>query len=106
MVLLAHIPRSTRTPGGTGAEAGEHREPARSGRVLAGEDGRGRQEGDEQHLRSVLRQYADHCHRHRPHQSRQQRPPDQATQPTAPLHLPVQRRKILGGVVSEYYQTA
>jgi putative transposase len=61
----------------------------------------------EQYLRSVLRQYADHYNRHRPHQSRQQRPPDQATQPTAPLNLPVQRRKILGGgVVIEYYQAA
>jgi transposase InsO family protein len=60
----------------------------------------------QQHLRSVLRQYADHYNRHRPHQSRQQRPPDQDTQPTAPLNLPVQRRKILGGMISEYYQAA
>jgi transposase InsO family protein len=60
----------------------------------------------QQHLRSVLRQYADHYNRHRPHQSRQQRPPDQDTPPTAPLNLPVQRRKILGGMISEYYQAA
>jgi putative transposase len=60
----------------------------------------------EQHLRSVLRQYANHYNRHRPHQSRQQRPPDQDTQPTAPLNLPVQQRKILGGMISEYYQAA
>ena len=43
---------------------------------------------------------------HRPHQSRQQRPPDQEGQVSAPLDLPVQRRKMLGGVINEYYQAA
>ena len=61
---------------------------------------------DERHLRSVLSEYTGHYNRHRPHQSRQQRPPDQETQTTAPLSLPVRRRKILGGVISEYYQAA
>ncbi len=61
---------------------------------------------DERHLRSVLSEYADHYNRHRPHQSRQQRPPDQETQPADPLNLPVRRRKVLGGVISEYYQAA
>jgi putative transposase len=61
---------------------------------------------DEKHLRSVLGEYAGHYNRHRPHQSRQQRPPDQETQTAAPLNLPVRRRKVLGGVISEYYQAA
>jgi putative transposase len=61
---------------------------------------------DERHLRSVLSEYAGHYNQHRPHQSRQQRPPDQETQPADPLNLPVRRRKILGGVISEYYQAA
>jgi putative transposase len=61
---------------------------------------------DERHLRSVLGEYAGHYNRHRPHQSLQQRPPDQATQATAPLNLPVRRRAVLGGVISEYYQAA
>jgi putative transposase len=61
---------------------------------------------DERHLRSVLSEYAAHYNRHRPHQSRQQLPPDQESQTTAPLNLPVQRRKVLGGVISEYYQAA
>jgi hypothetical protein len=54
--------------------------------------------------RSVLGEYADHYNGHRPHQSRQQRPPDQGDQVIAPLDLPVQRRKVLGGVINEYYQ--
>jgi putative transposase len=61
---------------------------------------------DERHLRSVLREYADHYNRHRPHQSRQQRPPDQNDQDCAPLDLPVQRRTVLGGVINEYYRAA
>jgi len=48
----------------------------------------------ERHLRSVLGQYAGHYNRHRPHQSRQQRPPDyDDDQAAAPLNLPVQRRE-------------
>ena len=43
---------------------------------------------------------------HRPHQSRQQRPPDRDDQARAALDLPVQRRKVLGGVINEYYQVA
>ncbi len=61
---------------------------------------------DERHLRSVLAKYADHYNRHRPHQSRQQRPPDQDDRASAPLNLPVQRRKVLGGVINEYYRAA
>ena len=41
-----------------------------------------------------------------PHQSRQQRPPDQKAQVSALLNLPIQRRKVLGGVINEYYQAA
>jgi putative transposase len=46
-------------------------------------------------------EYAAHYNWHRPHQSRQQRPPDQNGQVSAPLDLPVQRRKVLGGVINE-----
>jgi putative transposase len=60
----------------------------------------------EQHLRSVLGEYVGHYNGHRPHQSRQQRPPDQDDQADVPLDLPVQRRKVLGGVINEYYRAA
>jgi hypothetical protein len=57
----------------------------------------------ERHLRSVPGEYASHYNGHRPHQSRQQRPPGQAS---PPLDLPARRRKVLGGVINEYYQAA
>jgi putative transposase len=60
----------------------------------------------ERHLRSVLREYSGHYNQHRPHQSRQQRPPDHDDQASAPLDLPVQRRKVLGGVINEYHRAA
>ena len=60
----------------------------------------------ERHLRSALGQYASHYNGHRPHQSRQQRPPDQDGQASPPLDSPVRRRKVLGGVINEYYQAA
>jgi len=43
---------------------------------------------------------------HRPHQSCQQRPPDHDDQAGVPLELPVQQRKVLGGVINEYYRAA
>ena len=60
----------------------------------------------ERHLRSVLGEYAGHYNGHRPHQSRQQRPPDRDDQARVPLDLPVQRRKVLGGMINEYYHAA
>lgn len=60
----------------------------------------------ERHLRSVLGEYAGHYNGHRPHQSRQQRPPDHNDQASPPLDLPVQRHRVLGGVINEYYQAA
>ncbi len=52
------------------------------------------------HLQTVLGKYVGHYNGHRPHQSRQQRPPDHDTQVVLPLHAPVQRRKILGGAIN------
>jgi Integrase core domain len=60
---------------------------------------------DEGHLRAVLRTYAGHYNGHRPHQSRNQRPPDHDEPAAVPLGAPVQRRKVLG-VINEYYRAA
>jgi putative transposase len=60
----------------------------------------------QRHLRSVPGEYAGHYNRHRPHQSRQQRPPDQRDQVNAPLDLLVRRRNVLDGLIYEYYRAA
>jgi putative transposase len=58
------------------------------------------------HLRAVLRAYAEHYNGHRPHQSRPQRPPDHDELVVVPLDNPVKRRKVLDGVINEYYRAA
>jgi len=58
----------------------------------------------ERHLLSVLGEYADHYNRHRPHQSRQQRPPDQSGQVSPPLDVPVRRRKVPAGRFRRWWQ--
>jgi hypothetical protein len=60
----------------------------------------------EAHLLAVLRTYAGHYNGHRPHQSRHQRPPDHDESAVVPLTAPVQRRKVLGGVINEYHRAA
>jgi hypothetical protein len=49
----------------------------------------------------VLQAYVGHYNGHRPHQSRQQRPPDHDEPVVVPVDRPVQRRKVLGDVINE-----
>jgi putative transposase len=52
--------------------------------------------------RAVLRTYAGHYNAHRPHQSRNQRPPDHDEPVIVPFGTRVRRRKVLGVVINEY----
>ena len=61
---------------------------------------------DERHLRSVLIEYVDHYNGRRPHQSRQQRPPDHDERTVVPLEGRIKRRKVLGGLINEYHRAA
>ena len=60
----------------------------------------------ERHLRRVLAEYAQHYNEHRPHQSREQRPP--LHQPGQPIDITVRikRRQIVHGLINEYRRAA
>ena len=56
----------------------------------------------------VLREYVAHYNGHRPHQSRQQRPPDVQAQPfqnVADLRS-VRRKPVVAAVINEYHHAA
>ncbi|MFF1691880.1 MULTISPECIES: integrase core domain-containing protein [unclassified Streptomyces] len=64
---------------------------------------------NEAHARQVLAEYQDHYNRHRPHRSRDQRPPEAQEQPAVldgfePRKL--LRTRILSGAINEYRQAA
>jgi putative transposase len=62
----------------------------------------------DRHLDLMLREYVAHYNGHRPHQSRQQRPPDIETQPSwdvAGLRS-VRRRPVVTGLINEYHRAA
>jgi hypothetical protein len=63
---------------------------------------------DERHLALVLREYVEHYNGHRPHQTRQQRPPDIETQPIRDMaDLRSARRKpVVAGLINEYHYAA
>ncbi|MGW6505252.1 integrase core domain-containing protein [Nonomuraea angiospora] len=66
---------------------------------------------NERHLVFVLREYLIPYNGHRPHQSRQQRPPDIATQPSHDVadlsdQRTIRRKPVVAGMISEYHHAA
>lgn len=62
---------------------------------------------NEDHARTVLTEYVRHYNQHRPHQSRQQLPPDSAQPPTPATVTDLQadrvrRQPVLDGLINEY----
>jgi putative transposase len=60
----------------------------------------------ERHLRNVLAEYARHYNSHRPHQSLQQEPPLRQPGHAVDITAQIERRRVLGGLISEYRHAA
>ena len=60
----------------------------------------------EQHLRQVLAAYARHYNEHRPHQSREQRPPLHEPGQAVDVTTRITHRRVVHGLISEYRRAA
>jgi putative transposase len=60
----------------------------------------------EQHLRSILAQYARHYNGHRPHQGLQQEPPQRQPGHAVDITARIERSQVLSGLISEYHRAA
>ena len=60
----------------------------------------------QRHLRTILAQYEAHYNGRRPHRSRQLRPPRPDHPPADLSQERIQRRPVLGGLISEYERVA
>jgi hypothetical protein len=60
----------------------------------------------EQHLRRTLTEYARHYSQHRPHQSRQQRPPLHEPCQAVDVTARIKRRQVVHGLINEHGRAA
>jgi transposase InsO family protein len=60
----------------------------------------------EQHLRRILSEYAQHYNDHRPHQSREQRPPLHEPGQAIDVTARIERRQVVQGLIGEYRRAA
>jgi putative transposase len=60
----------------------------------------------ERHLRQILAEYARHYNHHRPHQSREQRPPLHEPGQAVDMTARIRRRQVVHGLINEYRQAA
>jgi hypothetical protein len=60
----------------------------------------------ERHALAVLDEFAQHFTNHRPHQGREQRPPNHDPDAVIRLDAPIQRHRVLNGVINEYHRVA
>ncbi len=60
----------------------------------------------ERHLRKVLAEYARHYNSHRPHQGLRQEPPQRESGHAVDITARIERRQVLGGLISEYRRVA
>jgi len=60
----------------------------------------------ERHLREVLAEYARHYNGHRPHQGLQQEPPQRQPGHAVDITARIERRQVIGGLISEYFRAA
>ena len=61
---------------------------------------------NERHAITVLDEFARHYNNHRPHQAREQRPPNHDPATVIPLNAPIRRHRILDGTINEYHRAA
>jgi putative transposase len=60
----------------------------------------------ERHLRRTLAEYARHYNEHRPHQSREQRPPLHEPGPVVDVTTRIRDTRVVCGLISEYRKAA
>jgi hypothetical protein len=60
----------------------------------------------EKHLRKILTEYARHYNAHRPHQALHQRPPQHQPRHATDIAAPIERRQVIGSLISEYRRAA